>query len=238
MTADQPLVLLVGERRESEAAHARIEEALPALGIAYEWRPTRDITGPADLDAADGIWVVPGSPYGSMDGALTAIGHARETGLPYLGTCGGFQHALIEWARNELGLPEAQDTQSEPDARLALITPLACSLRGEYRPLRMVADSRLAGIYGGVDSVELYHCCYGLNEDFAGLFDGQALTITARDEQGAPRAVELAGHPFFVGTLYQPELVSDGTVQHVLIQAFAQAVRLRAAHDAVARLAH
>jgi CTP synthase (UTP-ammonia lyase) len=228
VTADRPLVLLVGEQCDTEGAHGRIAQALPALGIAHEWRSTRDIAGPADLAGADGIWVVPGSPYASMAGALTAIRHARETGLPYLGTCGGFQHALIEWARTNLGLPEAQDVQSEPDAKLALITPLSCSLRGEFRPLRMAAGSRLAEIYGQVDSVELYHCCYGLNEDFAGLFDGQRLAITAWDEEGAPRAVELADHPFFIGTLYQPELVSDGAGQHVLIRAFADAVRGRA----------
>jgi len=208
-------------------AHNRIEQALPALGAEFRWQPTDTVTGPAEVADADGLWVVPGSPYRSMAGALTAIRHARESALPYLGTCGGFQHALIEWARDVLGLAEAEDVQSAPRATFQLITPLACSLRGERRPLRLVPGSALAVIYGRLDSQEVYHCCYGLNPDFAGLFTSGALRITAHDDEGAPRAVELAGHPFFIGTLYQPELSSDRYQQHLLIHAFVRAVQLR-----------
>lgn len=222
-----PLVVLVGDRDVSAHAHDRIEQALPALGVDYRWHGTETITEAADLAGADGVWVVPGSPYRSMAGALTAIRHARETGLPYLGTCGGFQHALIEWARNVLGLADAQDIQSAPQATLPLITALACSLLGERRPLRLVPGSALAALYGRLDSEEVYHCRYGLNPDFAGLFTDGALRITALDDQGAPRAVELAGHPFFIGTLYQPELASDRHQQHLLMHAFVRAVQIR-----------
>jgi len=220
-----PLVALVGDRREGEAAHPRIEESLTALGVAFQWFPTDTIDTADVLADAHGIWVVPGSPYRSMDGALTAIRYARESAVPYLGTCGGFQHALLGWARDVLGLAEADDVQSAPDAVLPLITPLSCSLRGDTRPLHIAADSRLAGIYGAQQSEELYHCCYGLNPEFAELFESGPFLITASDDEGAPRAVEYTDHPFFVGTLYQPELVSGPDRQHVLIGAFVDAVR-------------
>ncbi len=224
---DGPMVVLVGDRDKDEAGHPRITEALTALGIRHRWQPTEALTSRACLADAAGIWVVPGSPYRSMNGALLAISYARESGTPYLGTCGGFQHALIEWARNVLGLAGAQDAQSDPDAEILLITPLACAMRGEERPLTIAAGSRLAGIYGQQASTELYHCSYGLNRDLAGLFSGGDLAIVAWDETGAPRAVELDGHPFFIGTLYQPELSSDRTRQHILVRAFADAVRRR-----------
>ncbi|HET7013895.1 MAG TPA: hypothetical protein VFI65_08295 [Streptosporangiaceae bacterium] len=226
-THNAPLIALVGDYDAEETAHDKITEALSGLGVRYRWHPTDSLTGPGDIADADGIWVVPGSPYRSMAGALTAIRFAREEGIPYLGTCGGFQHALIEWARNVLGLAAAQDVQSAPDGHILLITPLACAMRGEHRPLRLAADSKLAAIYGQLSSTELYHCSFGMNPQLAGLFTHCDLRIVAWDETGAPRAVELRGHPFFVGTLYQPELSSDRDQQHTLIHAFAGAVRQR-----------
>lgn len=224
----EPLVVLVGDRSATERAHERIERVLPALGVRWRWHASEEVADADDVADGDGIWVVPGSPYRSMTGVLTAIRHAREAGVPYLGTCGGFQHALIEWTRHVLGRPEADDTQSTPDAQLPLITPLSCSMRGERHPLRIAAGSLLAQVYTVQRSTELYHCCYGLNPNFGDLFSAGPLRICAWDDQGEPRAVELGGHPFFIGTLYQPELVSDETVQHRLILAFVAAVRAHA----------
>ena len=224
-TQNAPFVALVGDRETGEAAHDRIIEALGALGLRNRWHSTETLSAPSDLADADGIWVVPGSPYRSMTSVLATIRYARDEGVPYLGTCGGFQHALIEWARNVLGLTQADDVQSAPDANVLLITPLACAMRGERRPLRLAAGSELAEIYGQLRSTELYHCSYGLNPQLAGLFTHCDLRIVAWDETDAPRAVELRGHPFFIGTLYQPELSSDRHHQHTLIHAFAAAVR-------------
>lgn len=224
-TSVRESVALVGDRTPEVAAHARIEATLAALGVCYRWLPTPSVTSAEVLAGVDGIWVVPGSPYASMTGVFTAIRHARAAGLPYLGTCGGFQHALLEWARSMLGLVEAQDAQSAPNAAVQLITPLACALKGDKRPLRIAEGSRLAEVYGQLTSTETYHCCYGLNQEFADLFGATRLTLCAWDDQGAPRAVELADHPFFIATLYQPELVSDAVSQHVLIRAFVAAVR-------------
>jgi len=80
------------------------------------------------LEAFAGFWCVPGSPYRDMDGALRTIRFARETRCPFLGTCGGFQHAVIEYARSVLGLTDADHMESNPDAELPLIIALACRL--------------------------------------------------------------------------------------------------------------
>jgi CTP synthase (UTP-ammonia lyase) len=82
-----------------------IEALLRREGVALDayWIPTPD-AGTSALDGFDAIWVVPGSPYASAGGAITAVRAARERAIPFLGTCGGFQHALLEHARDVCGL--------------------------------------------------------------------------------------------------------------------------------------
>src|SRR5262245_18934308 len=88
------------------ATDAAIQHAAAVLdlGIAVTWLPTESLDGFADdrLQLYDALWCAPGSPYRSMQGALNGIRYAREHGRPFLGTCGGFQHVVIEYARNVL----------------------------------------------------------------------------------------------------------------------------------------
>lgn len=100
-----PRLALIGDYDAKKTAHVAIPRALEharqAMGenLDWEWIGTERIINPADtLAGFSGVWVTPGSPYVSMDGALAAIRHAREKDLPFLGTCGGFQHALVEFA--------------------------------------------------------------------------------------------------------------------------------------------
>ncbi|MFC7648990.1 hypothetical protein ACFQX6_57590 [Streptosporangium lutulentum] len=123
-------IALVGDRSPSVQAHVRIPSILEALRERDEstldayWIPT---TEAQDLDGFDGVWMLPGSPYRSEAGAVNAARIARERGIPFLGTCGGFQHTLLEYARNVLGLPVAH-AENDPDADDFLLLPLACSL--------------------------------------------------------------------------------------------------------------
>src|SRR5262245_2521484 len=94
---------LIGDQSADVAAHAAIPQALAhassQLGcrVTSRWLATDRLASTADSpDDCDGLWCVPGSPYRSLEGALKAIRHARERQLPFLGTCGGFQHAVIE----------------------------------------------------------------------------------------------------------------------------------------------
>ena len=101
----------------------------------------------AGLDAVDGVWVVPGTPYRDDDAVYAAIGRARESGLPLLGTCGGFQYAVVELARSMAGL-DARHAETDPDADAPVVAPLACSLVGEQRTVTCVPGTRLAAICG------------------------------------------------------------------------------------------
>jgi CTP synthase (UTP-ammonia lyase) len=193
----------------------------PAL--TWEWVPTASIGGdPARrLRDASGIWLVPASPYADEAGALAAITHARVSGLPFLGTCGGFQHALIEFAREVLGRKDAGHAETGADAPLLLVTPLACPLVEQTGDIHILSGTRLRDIYGRADAREGYHCSYGLAPAHESLLVG--LTISARDDRGEVRAVELPGHRFFHATLFQPERRALSGELHPLVAAFIEA---------------
>src|SRR6266545_4232844 len=112
----------------TNAAFRHSSERLNA-DVTTGWVSTSSIEA-AMLEQFDGVLIAPGGPYADIDKALAAIRFAREHGIPCLGTCAGFQHIVIEYARNVLGVANAQHAEYQPDATEAFITPLACSLAG------------------------------------------------------------------------------------------------------------
>ena len=199
-------VALIGDFKPAAIAHQAIPLALTMAGAEGIWIHTSTISSvDRQLADFDGIWCVPASPYENTGGALDAIRYAREQHRPFLGSCGGFQHAAIEYARNVRGLSEAAHAETEPDARLQLITPLECPLVEKTGEIVLLEDSRLGRAYGTKKISEGYHCSYGLNPAFEALLLDGDLRVTARDPEGAIRALELTSHPFFVATLFQSE---------------------------------
>jgi CTP synthase (UTP-ammonia lyase) len=213
---------LVGDRRDAVRAHVAIPRALElasraaGVRITHEWVPSERAF---DLAGADGVWAVPGSPYRSMDGVLAAIHFARTSLRPFLGTCGGFQHAAIEYARQVLGIAGADHTESNPEAAIGFIAPLACSLAGQNG--RIALRGRLAEIYGRDQTVEGYVCSYGVAREHEQALDRGPMRVVGVDDDGRVRAIALEDHPFFFATLFQPELSAEtGDSPHPLIQAF------------------
>jgi CTP synthase (UTP-ammonia lyase) len=223
------------------AAHLRIPDLL-RTGIAgpgdepieVYWLHTTAIAGPDDVTGFDGVWVVPGSPYQSTEGVLSALRGARTTGVPLLGTCGGFQHLLLEFARNVCGLHSVEHAEVHPESAELLIVPLDCKLFGEEATVVIAGGTTAAGFMGAGRSTERYFCSFGLNGEFEPILAANGLVISGRDERGGARVVELPGHPFYVGTLFQPELSSDATWVHPLVAGFAAAVRRHASTRSVA----
>ncbi|MDX6519915.1 MAG: hypothetical protein QOJ31_1433 [Gaiellales bacterium] len=198
---------------------------LDELGARHRWLETDGLPGQEEIRRLDGIWCVPGSPYRSMDGALAAIRLARELGITFLGTCGGFQHALIEYARNVAGIEDAEHAESSPSAEHLVIEPLTCSLVGSEGEIRPLPDTRLAEIYGPGSHRERYHCSYGLAPGFGYLLESGDLRACAVDEHQQVRAVELPGDAFWLATLFQPELSSPPARPHPVLAAFVAAAR-------------
>jgi CTP synthase (UTP-ammonia lyase) len=228
-------IALVGDRSPSVRAHARIPGLVEALRRRDDlvldpyWIAGEDAH--AGLDGFDAVWVVPGSPYRDPDGALAAVRTAREQGLPFLGTCGGFQHAVLEIARDVCGIAGAAHAEYGA-ADECVIVALECSLVGHEGAIRYAPGSLMQRIMGVDRSVERYHCSYGLDPRYVDVLSAHGVRFTAYDADGAARALELDGHPFFLGTLFQPELAGDGTRAHPVIRAFAAAAVERAARVA------
>ena len=224
-------IALIGERNSEILAHQAIQLALRLASLELEvalestWiRTDRLEADPTEqLAGYHGIWCVPGSPYASLEGALGAIALARVSGRPFLGTCGGFQHALLEYARNVLGLIRAEHAEITPEAEEPFIAPLACAM--VERSGRIVLDpaSLVGSLYGVPDVTEEYHCSYGLNPRYADRLADGPLAVVGRDEHGEVRAVELRHHPFFVATLYQPERSALKGRSHPLIAGLVRA---------------
>jgi CTP synthase (UTP-ammonia lyase) len=224
---------LIGDYNPAVTAHRAIPMALElagaVLGTAVEaqWFGTDTLDGRAAelLSACDGIWCVPASPYRSETGALAAIRYARESRRPFLGTCGGFQHALIEYARNVLGVTEAAHAETDPEAGEKVIVPLSCGLVEQSGAVMFAPGSLLASVHGSPEAVETYHCRYGLAPGYQQKLAGGPLRVMARDASGDVRAMQLADHPFYVLTLYQPERAALQGCAHPLVNAFVAAAR-------------
>jgi len=218
---------VVGDYSLKVTAHRAIPKALELAGtetgcaVEVRWLGTDDVSRKKECG---GIWCAPGSPYASMDGALEAIQFARENNIPFLGTCGGFQHAVIEYARNRLGISAAAHEETAPDAAQLVVNRLACSLIETSRAIHLKPGSRLARIYGCSDITETYHCNFGFNPRYEPLFAADGVEFTARDADGGVRALELPAHPFFIGTLFQPERSALTGPRHPLIAAFLQQI--------------
>ncbi len=202
---------LIGDFDSSVPAHQAIPVALKnaaeqhGIEALIEWLPTDEIGNRDSLARFDGLWCVPASPYRNMDGALLGIRHARESSIPFLGTCGGFQHAIVEYARGVLGWSDADHAESSPQARRAVIAPLVCSAIETTESVRLVPGTRIARAYGTLQISAEYRCRYGLNNEFRAALTAGPLRVAAEDPYGDVRAIELEGDAFFIATLFQPE---------------------------------
>lgn len=222
---------IVGDYDPAMYTHRAIEDALAHVrelrehALEWSWIRTSALSMAAtdQLAAIDAILLASGSPYENPDGAFAAVRFARERSLPFLGVCGGFQHAILEFARDVAGIADADHAETNPDAKSAVIAPLACSLVGKSAPIFLDPTCRAASIYGRWRIVERYHCNYGLNPAFRGAIELAGLRIVGEDDHGDPRVVELPGHPFFIATLFQPQLESSPGAPAPLLRALVDA---------------
>jgi CTP synthase (UTP-ammonia lyase) len=216
-------VAIVGDRARS-APQETIEPALhhsaAAVGtsVSAEWIPTASV---ADLGNYDGVWVAPGA-YEDVDGVLRAIRYARESRTPLLGTCAGFQHGVLELARNVLGIADAQHAEYEPapeDGPL-IIDELLCSLAGKEMSVALV-DEHARALYGAPDATEQYYCRFGLNEQYTPRLAEAGLVVAGIDRaDGGARIMRVAGHPFFYLTLFVPQAASTHDRPHPLVTGY------------------
>jgi CTP synthase (UTP-ammonia lyase) len=216
---------ILGDRNLTYPTHRELDAVLALLPPSLDARWVASDSAEAQtIDRFDGVWVVPGSPYRDDDAVLAAIGVARRSGLPLLGTCGGFQYAVLEFAREVAGL-DAAHAELDRDAEQPVIAQLACSLVGQERTVTTVPGTRLAAICGEQPFTGFHWCSFGLADAYVERLEAHGLVISARADDAGVEGIELPSHPFFLATLFQPQVGSlAGKPLHPLLAAFAAVV--------------
>jgi CTP synthase (UTP-ammonia lyase) len=226
--------------RSHHATNDALQHAARKLNMDMhsEWIPTPSLAKPGaekTLESFDGLWASPGSPYKSFDGMLKGIEFARRRDWPFLGTCGGFQYAFIEFARNVLHIADADSAENNSASKNIIIYPVACAvperngnapkLSGVIPEIRLRPGSYLQTYYGKDNEVvtEEFFCNFEINPDFEWTTMEAGFPVVARGPQGEIRAIESPTHRFYLATLFQPQLSSTEKNPHPLVLAFVQA---------------
>ena len=225
-------IAVVGDYGAERPTHKATQQALEHAvqpPLRFEWLASERAAelNDAELASYAGLLISPGSPYRSMDGALKAIRVARERGVPLLGTCGGFQHVAVEFARDVLGIAQAEHEESSPEAQELAIVKLPVSLAGGEHDVFFAPGSRVAAVYGAPAAVEPFFCSFGLNPEYRARIEEKGLTVSGTGADGAARVFELPEHPFFIATLYVPQARYRPDSPHPLVTALVAAAAAR-----------
>jgi CTP synthase (UTP-ammonia lyase) len=218
-------ILALGDRDPGFITHRELDAAFELMPAEVEcsWTGT-DTPAAHDLESADGVWLLPGTPYRVDEAAYAAIEYCRRSGTPFLGTCGGFQYACVSLARSLAGIGGAAHAESDPDASQLVVVPLRCSLYGERRQVEPVPGTLLARICGDQPFSGFHWCGYGLDPGAEAQLAAAGVVVSARAQDAGAEAIELPDHPFFVATAFQPQVGSSGSgTLHPLITALLDA---------------
>ncbi|MBI2680482.1 MAG: CTP synthase [Candidatus Solibacter usitatus] len=221
-------VSVIGDFDPANDTHTTIQDSLDHAApgaLQAHWVRT-DAMDLSVLSSSAAVWCAPASPYRSLEGALQGIRYARENGVPFLGTCAGFQHAIIEFARNVLGLSAAVSEEYDATASCLFVSRLACSLRGGSRmKVRILPGTLAHRLYSSDQAEERYYCNFGFNPAYRDQMEKGGARFSATDQEGEVRVFELPAHRFFVGTLFVPQTSSSSAKPHPIIAGFAAAAQ-------------
>lgn len=217
-------IAALGDRDPAFLTHREIDATIGLVpdGIELRWVAT-DGAEAQRIDRFDGLWVLPGTPYRDDEVVYEAIRLAREEEMPTLGTCGGFQYMAVEFARNAAGISGAAHAETEPGAGAVVVGRLACGLVGEERAVTTVPGTRLAALCGTAPFTGFHWCSYGLAGGVPEKLARAGLVMSAFAEDAGVEGFELPGHPFYLATLFQPQVGSSASGKlHPLVAALCQ----------------
>ncbi|HMN86449.1 MAG TPA: CTP synthase [Bauldia sp.] len=240
-------IAVVGKYTGLKDAYKSLVEALHHGGIAntikvnLEWIEAETLEGAspqARLGLVDGILVPGGFGKRGSEGMIAAAGFAREHKVPFLGICFGMQLAMVEAARNVVGLAEASSTEFGPTPvpLVGLMTEwvkgnqlerrteggdLGGSMRLGAYPSILEKGSRIAGIYGATEISERHRHRYEININYRDRLEQHGIRFAGLSPDGVlPETVEYVDHPWFIGVQYHPELKSRPFDPHPLFASF------------------
>lgn len=207
------------KRLRQVATVSALEHAAKRIGIALEitWLSTTQINLKAEeiLSPFDAYFGAPGAVL-SLEGALKGIKFARESKKPYFGTCAGFQYAILEYARNVIGIKDATSAEFDPKGSELVLSELSCQIASEKMDVRIIPKTLAHKLYGMSEVTEEYFCHYGINPQFSLSLEQKGMRISAVDGKGEPRIIELPSKEFYLATLFVPQTSSTLTQPHPL----------------------
>ncbi|MBQ4820235.1 CTP synthase [Aquimarina sp. MMG016] len=213
--------------------HAGAENEVKVNVVSIHSEYIDDATIEKKIAHLDGILVAPGFGERGIEGKIKAVQFARENGLPFFGICLGMQMAVIEYARNVLGLKDASSTEvnentSNPVINLMeeqkSITDMGGTMRLGAWDCELVDDSKVFEAYGKSLIAERHRHRYEYNNDYKEQLENAGLkTAGINPKTGLVEIIELPSHPWFVGVQYHPEYKSTVANPHPLFMAFVKA---------------
>lgn len=240
----QVKIALIGKYVELKDAYKSIAEAFDHAGAAntvkvdVKWVHSESLSERNlhdELGDVDGILVAPGFGSRGIDGKLTAIRYAREQKVPFFGICLGMQCAVIEFARNVLGLDEAHSTEIKeytPHPVISLmaeqksITRLGGTMRLGAYPCALTEGTIAHKAYGQELIEERHRHRFEFNNDYLTAFEKAGMKATGiNPESQLVEIVEVTDHPYFIGAQFHPEYKSTVAKPHPLFQSFVKAAR-------------
>lgn len=187
------------------------------------------------LQNLDGLLVAPGFGHRGIEGKITAVRHARESGLPFFGICLGMQMAVIEYGRNVIGIEDAHSVEMAPETKGAVIdmmeeqkaiTTKGGTMRLGAYPCEIKSGTLAHKIYGATAISERHRHRYEFNNAYLDVYEKNGMVASGRNpETGLVEIIELPGHPFFIGSQYHPELKSTVENPHPLFVHFVGAAK-------------
>ena len=219
-------IAMVGKYMELHDAYLSVMEALKHASwqegatVNIKWVDSETVTKDSEEEIfsdVDGILVPGGFGYRGVEGKIEAVRWARVTNIPFLGICLGMQVAVIEFARNVIGLKEANSSEFLPEGKESVIDIMpdqrgvrkGGTMRLGAYPCKTKESSLLRKLYGEEMISERHRHRYEFNNDFRTLFEkfGMVLSGTSPDDK-LVEAVEIPSHPFFIAVQFHPEFKS------------------------------
>ncbi len=246
-------IAMVGKYMDLLDAYKSLNESLVHAGIHTRTKVNVNYIDAEDVETkgveilkdADAILVPGGFGERGVEGKLMSVQYARENNVPYLGICLGMQSAVIEFARNVVGLKDANSTEfnkQSPDPVIGLITEwitsdgdiekrdessdLGGTMRLGAQECRLVKGSIAADIYGSETIVERHRHRFEVNNNYVEQLQAAGLRIGGwSSDDTLVEVVELPDHPWFVACQFHPEFTSTPRDGHPLFKSFVAAAR-------------
>ena len=244
--SDRVKIAVIGKYTELIDSYKSVQEALihggigNDVGVEISWLASDMFTGREKtrelLADFHGVLIPGGFGVRGVEGMLEAIRYARESGLPFFGICLGMQTAIIEFARNVIGLDDSHSSEFAPECGNPVIslmesqqhvTDMGGTMRLGAYPCKLGAGTRAAEIYGVAQVSERHRHRYEVSNAYRDSFVEHGLTLSGLSPDGSLiEIVELQTHPWFIGCQFHPELQSRPTRPHPLFASFVGAAVL------------